>query len=158
MRRTNDDHRPVRMIDDSSGGRAEYAIEPAVAVRSDDDEGGVEPLRCMADRLPCASDVGHRFAWHVARHRPRNFCEFVLHSLQEHILDLRCRHGQRFEGDAMVQDPHRIYAYTRIQSVAKYLERIGDHATNVGEDVIFILSAKDVRHHQGDSTRGSRDT
>ena len=38
--------------------------------------------------------------------------------------------------------------------MSRHLERIGDHATNVAEDVIFILSARDVRHHQADLPRG----
>ena len=34
----------------------------------------------------------------------------------------------------------------RVQHIAKSLERIGDHATNVAEQVIFLVNGQDVRH------------
>ena len=47
----------------------------------------------------------------------------------------------------MLQDPTTIEPAPDLILVSRHLERIGDHATNVAEDVIFIVSAKDVRHH-----------
>jgi phosphate transport system protein len=46
----------------------------------------------------------------------------------------------------MMEDPRNIYRAVRAQSIAKYLERIGDHATNLAEMVIFMVVGKDVRH------------
>ena len=46
----------------------------------------------------------------------------------------------------MMEDPRNVYRAVRAQSIAKYLERIGDHATNLAEMVIFMIGGKDVRH------------
>jgi phosphate transport system protein len=46
----------------------------------------------------------------------------------------------------MMEDPRNIYRATRVQSIAKYLERIGDHATNLAESVVFMVGGKDIRH------------
>src|SRR5712692_7557364 len=47
----------------------------------------------------------------------------------------------------MLQDPSTIEPALDLILVSRHLERLGDHATNIAEDVIFMLSAKDVRHH-----------
>jgi phosphate transport system protein len=51
----------------------------------------------------------------------------------------------------MLADPSTIEPALDLILVSRHLERIGDHATNVAEDVIFIVSARDVRHHAGDA-------
>ncbi len=53
----------------------------------------------------------------------------------------------------MLQDPATIEPALDLILISRHLERIGDHATNVAEDVIFILSAKDVRHPGGGAAR-----
>jgi len=54
----------------------------------------------------------------------------------------------------MLQDPATIEPALDLILVSRHLERIGDHATNVAEDVIFLVSARDVRHHAADSGAG----
>ncbi len=46
----------------------------------------------------------------------------------------------------MLQDPQTIEPSLDLILISRHLERIGDHATNVAEDVIFMVSARDVRH------------
>jgi phosphate transport system protein len=46
----------------------------------------------------------------------------------------------------MRESPNNIFRATRVQAISKYIERIGDHVTNVAERVIFILSGDDIRH------------
>ena len=46
----------------------------------------------------------------------------------------------------MLNDQSTIEAAIDLILISRHLERIGDHATNIAEDVIFMVSAKDVRH------------
>lgn len=46
----------------------------------------------------------------------------------------------------MGQDPAAISRIMRLLFVSKYLERIGDHATNIAEMVIFMVRGKSIRH------------
>jgi len=47
----------------------------------------------------------------------------------------------------MLKDQTTVEPAIDLILVSRHLERIGDHATNVAEDVIFMVSALDVRHH-----------
>jgi phosphate transport system protein len=47
----------------------------------------------------------------------------------------------------MMADPGTIERALGLILISRHLERIADHATNIAEDVIFVVEAKDVRHH-----------
>jgi phosphate transport system protein len=47
----------------------------------------------------------------------------------------------------MLKDQATVEPAIDLILVSRHLERIGDHATNIAEDVIFMVSALDVRHH-----------
>jgi len=46
----------------------------------------------------------------------------------------------------MAKDPSTIHRALKVISVSKYLERIGDHATNIAEVVIYMIEGKIIRH------------
>ena len=46
----------------------------------------------------------------------------------------------------MTEDHNNIHRCIHNQSVAKYLERMGDHGTNLAEQVVFMLKGTDIRH------------
>jgi len=48
--------------------------------------------------------------------------------------------------DGMLKNAETIATALNLILIARHLERVGDHATNIAEDVIFIVAARDVRH------------
>ena len=46
----------------------------------------------------------------------------------------------------MIEDPKTISRATRLVLVSRYLERFGDHATNIGELVVFMVEGRNIRH------------
>jgi phosphate transport system protein len=49
--------------------------------------------------------------------------------------------------DYMERDPKTIRQGINLMFVARNLERLADHATNIAEDVLFLVEGVDVRHH-----------
>jgi phosphate transport system protein len=47
----------------------------------------------------------------------------------------------------MMADPGTIERALSLILISRNIERIADHATNIAEDVIFVVEARDVRHH-----------
>ena len=46
----------------------------------------------------------------------------------------------------MVENPATVSRAMRLLFVSKYLERVGDHATNIAEMVIFMVKGRSIRH------------
>ncbi|HYR95571.1 MAG TPA: phosphate signaling complex protein PhoU [Candidatus Binatus sp.] len=46
----------------------------------------------------------------------------------------------------MAEDPKIVSRAMRLLFVSKYLERVGDHATNIAEMVIFMVKGRSIRH------------
>jgi|694.fasta_scaffold71702_2 phosphate transport system protein len=47
----------------------------------------------------------------------------------------------------MTQDPSSVSRALDLLLISRYLERIGDHATNIAEVTIFVVDGLDIRHH-----------
>jgi len=54
----------------------------------------------------------------------------------------------------MVSDPSTIDRALRLVDIAKNLERIADLSTNIGEDVIFMVEGRVIKHHRDDDGPG----
>ncbi len=57
----------------------------------------------------------------------------------------------------MMEDPHMIGAGMELFLVSRNLERVADLATNIAEDVVFLVEGKSIKHHAEDrgEPRGS---
>jgi len=55
-----------------------------------------------------------------------------------------------FLKDKIKEDPDNIEFYFGKARIYRHLERIADHATNIAEDVIYMVEGEIVRHQEGD--------
>lgn len=50
--------------------------------------------------------------------------------------------------EVMPRDPDNIEGYLNLIFIARNIERIGDHATNIAEDAVYAKQAQDIRHQR----------
>jgi phosphate transport system protein len=48
----------------------------------------------------------------------------------------------------MIESPETISRALELMFISKSIERIADHATNIAEEMIFLVQAKDIRHSE----------
>ncbi len=71
-------------------------------------------------------------------------------ALETEADDLRDRIQNELINDFMAKDPTSARRAVPLLLIARYLERMCDHATNIAEDIIYIVEAKVVKHHHED--------
>lgn len=78
-------------------------------------------------------------------HRDSSLAREVLRS-DDAVDDLRDAIYRELIG-FMERDPATVSRALDLIFIARNLERIADHATNIAEDVLFLVDGVDVRHH-----------
>jgi phosphate transport system protein len=48
----------------------------------------------------------------------------------------------------MIADPETIEHSLALILISRNLERVGDHATNIAEEVIYLVEGREVRHNR----------
>ncbi len=71
----------------------------------------------------------------------------------DEVIDRKHSEAEETIGRVIREDPAHDIPYLQILWVSRCLERIGDHATNIAEDIIYLLEGEIIRHRhklQGD--------
>jgi len=65
---------------------------------------------------------------------------------RDKVLDEMNATASRRLIERMAQEPEQLRGYLNLMFIARHLERVGDHATNIAEDAVYAAAAEDIRH------------
>lgn len=69
---------------------------------------------------------------------------------QDDEVDASCDKMIRVLLTYMMENSQNVNRALSLIFIARHLERVADHATNIGEDVVYMVQAKEIRHHVAD--------
>jgi len=69
---------------------------------------------------------------------------------RDKLVDAEYKEAAREVEHSIVADPTTTARELHMLTVAKALERAGDHATNIAEEVFYLYKGEDIRHQKGE--------
>ncbi|ATX81505.1 phosphate transport system protein [Mariprofundus ferrinatatus] len=125
----------LERMGDLAEGIAEYMLQteehPVIQISS---------LESLADHvLQQVNDALDAFA-------RRDLVEALACIEKDKKIDAEFKSMQREYLTYMMEDPRQITAGLLSTNIARNLERIGDHAVNIAEMVIYMIKGHDIRH------------
>jgi phosphate transport system protein len=122
------------------GDMAEHIAERAVELAS---ENPLKPYIDIPRMADLARDMLHRSLDAFVREDVALALDVCASDdLIDHLHEQLFRELLSF----MAEDPTTVSRAMRLLFVSKYLERVGDHATNIAEMVIFMVKGRSIRH------------
>ena len=79
---------------------------------------------------------------------------------QDKAVDRLNKQIHRELSDLMMENPKNITRCLNLMVISKSIERIGDHAKNIAEVVVYLCEATDIRHNTAaasDAQRSEKD-
>ncbi len=111
------------------------------------------PLKPLVD-LPLMGEVAEKMVRDGLEALVRRDCELANQVFQDEMkVDAFRNQIFRVLLTYMMADPGTIERALALILISRNLERVGDHATNIAEEVIYLVEGREVRHHREDITR-----
>jgi phosphate transport system protein len=133
----------LERVGDGAVKIAECAGEPTAQARTF----AAESLK----ELDAAAQSMLRLALESLVRRDVDSARYVLR--RDDAVHHRCAEVLALMTSYIASHPEDAAAGLRVLWVAEYLERVADHATNVAEEVVFLVDGEDVRHADAISTQ-----